>query len=541
MFIIQVSKRKFNTDFFPADLIVEASKALGEEFSNLPFRYQAGFVNIFWNHSDIIRYNQHSKESSSFKMCRGEVERCFVDQKNFRAVNNNGYYLGFKSTKHGISNKPMLSLKEVPGLTKHNPTRWIKKTYQAHGNGSGGGQCAGYTLSDKTSSMMEEWKTKAIAQRNSPKGMVNYKGERIEDVAKSFGGGITRQLSNTPESINVNLLVRIDTEALRQHRSQLELAKGRLKVHKVDTLVRDNGHWLEVKSKLESLSQAAQATQDLVGVKVHYVGDRPLESLFIKALSADGINQRIVEIDRLLIISSQTRGCKVPVLYHEVGTGRYHSNGSILQGYHKSVRYAALKGCYEYDLEAAHQNILVQLLDREGVSFKELDVVREYISNKAGIRISLAEELNTSVVIVKTIIQELTYGAKLYNHHTGAIYDTCSGDQQLIQRVIANPWLIKLATSFSVAHKYLVGDDNKVINAVGIEVNSTKKAKDMAHILQGHERQILDSLIAHCDTKDIAILLHDCVVFYKEQSPEKLSQIVRAETGFNLVFSEEKY
>jgi len=261
----------------------------------------------------------------------------------------------------------------------------------------------------------------------------------------------------------------------------------------------------------------------------------------MKALSADGINQRIVEIDRLLIISSQTRGCKIPVLYHEVGTGRYHTNGSILQGYHKSVRYAALRGCYEYDLEAAHQNILVQLLDSEGVSFKELDVVREYISNKAGIRISLAEELNTSVAIVKTIIQELTYGAKLYNHHTGAIYDTCSGDQQLIQRVIANPWLIKLATSFSIAHKHLVGDDNKVINAVGIEVDSTKKAKDMAHILQGHERQILDSLIAHCDTKDIALLLHDCVVFYKEQSPEKLSRIVREETGFNLVFSEEKY
>jgi hypothetical protein len=108
-----VSKRKFNTDFFLVSLVEEAGKVLQEEFIGLPYRYQAGYVSIFWNHSDIIRYNQHFKEPTSFKMCRDEVERYFVDQKKFRAVNDNGYYLGYKSTKHGISNKPMLSLKKV--------------------------------------------------------------------------------------------------------------------------------------------------------------------------------------------------------------------------------------------------------------------------------------------------------------------------------------------------------------------------------------------------------------------------------------------
>ncbi len=536
-----MSKRKFNTDFFPATLVVEASKVLGEEFSNLPSRYQAGYVNIFWNHSDIIRYNKHSKDPSSFKMCRDEVERYFVDQKNFRVVNDNGYYLGFKSTKHGISNKPMLSLKEKSGFPKHNPTRWIKKTYEAHGNGSGGGQCAGYNLSSRVTGMVGEWIVKAREVQDNPQGMINYNGERIEDVAEQYGGGIVRHLSSASKGVNVNLLVKIDAKALRYHRSQLELVKSRLEVHKVDTLVKDDGHWLEIKSKLESLNQEAQATQDLVGVKVQYVDDKPLESLFTKALSSDGINQRITEINRLLIISSQTGGCKIPVIYHEVGTGRYHSNGSILQGYHKSVRYAALKGCYEYDLEAAHQNILIQILDRQDASFDELDVVREYTANKSKIRIELAEELDTSVAIVKTIIQELTYGAKLYNHSSGAIFKTCDGNRQLIERIVNNPWLNKLFTSFSMAHKHLVGDDKQVVNAVGIKVESEKKAKDMAHILQGYERQILDSLIANCNRKDIALLLHDCVVFYSKQSVDKLSAIVREETGFNLIFSEEKY
>lgn len=535
-----MSKRKFDTDFFPATLISEATKVLGEEFSNLPFRYQAGFVNIFWNHSEIIRHNQHSRKLDSFKMCGDEVERCFVDQRNFRAVNNNGYFLGYKKARLGSSDKPLLSRKRRSGLVEHKPTGWVEQTYAAHGNGVSRGQCPGYKLSTKVSVMMSEWAIKA-EQQDNPQGMVNYKGERIEGVAEQYGGGIVRHLSNTLKVVNVNLLVKVDVKALNYHRTQLELVKSRLKAHEVDTLVKDDGHWSEVKAKLESLNQRNQSGSGLVGVKVQYVDDKPLESLAMKGFTVDGVSQRITEINRLLIISNQTGNSKIPITYHEVSTGRYHSNGSILQGYHKSVRYAALRGCYEYDLEAAHQNILIQLLDRQDASFDELNVVREYTANKSKIRIELAEELDTSVALVKTIIQELTYGAKLYNHSSGAIFKTCDGNHQLIEKIVNNPWLKKLSASFLMAHRHLVGDDEHVMNAVGIEVESKKKAKDMAHILQGYERLILDSLIANCNRRDIALLLHDCVVFYSKQSVDKLSLIVRKETGFNLMFSEERY
>jgi len=40
---------------------------------------------------------------------------------------------------------------------------------------------------------------------------------------------------------------------------------------------------------------------------------------------------------------------------------------------------------------------------------------------------------------------------------------------------------------------------------------------------------------------DIALLLHDCVVFYNRQDPKHLSDIVQEETGFTLQFSEELY
>ena len=234
----------------------------------------------------------------------------------------------------------------------------------------------------------------------------------------------------------------------------------------------------------------------------------------------------------------------IPVIYTEVSTGRYTTKGAVLQGYHKSVRYAALKGCYEYDLEAAHQNILIQLLDQQNSSFPELDVVREYVVNKKKVRERLAKELITTVPIVKEIINALTYGAQLSRSHKHSIFDVCQENKALIERVVTNEWLKKLAATFKQAYTQLVNDDKKIVNILGIEfdhVNKSGKSSEMAHILQGYERLVLDSIIKHSNREDIALLVHDCVVFYNKQSASELSRIVKEETGFELEFSEEQY
>ena len=61
------------------------------------------------------------------------------------------------------------------------------------------------------------------------------------------------------------------------------------------------------------------------------------------------------------------------------------------------------------------------------------------------------------------------------------------------------------------------------------------------HILQGCERQVLDALIKHTKPKDIALLIHDCIVYYTPKNTSDLSRIVFEETGFDLSFSEELY
>ena len=67
------------------------------------------------------------------------------------------------------------------------------------------------------------------------------------------------------------------------------------------------------------------------------------------------------------------------------------------------------------------------------------------------------------------------------------------------------------------------------------------EARELAHILQGYERLVLDVIIEHSNRKDIALLVHDCVVFYNKQSRDELTRIVKENTGFELEFSEKQY
>ena len=277
------------------------------------------------------------------------------------------------------------------------------------------------------------------------------------------------------------------------------------------------------------------------GVKVNNKVTLPLKSLLQKDLKIEDINQRINLIDRLLVIMREERKDAVPVFYEEVKTGRYTTQQAILQGYTKSVRYAALAGCYEYDIEAAHQNILVQLLEKDGVDFPELQAMRDYIANKKEVRISLAKELQTTVDIIKSIIQALTYGARLTTNSRQALYRQCNGDIELLERVVCNPWLKEYTGAFAKSHKALIGSKSRVCNAVGIRREFKRKAPALAHLIQGYERQVLDALIESSERDDIALLIHDCIVFYTPKSTHHLSEIVQKKTGFKLSFSEEKY
>ena len=520
-----MSKRKPYTDLYPSSLLLEAHKVLGEEFSRLPERIQKGYATTFWNHSNIIKHNKHNRKPDSFAMGKKEIVRNFTDPRDFRKVNDNGYSLRPKRTRHGsIESKNILCKESTGGAITYPPTKWLDSTAVAFSRGRKSfikGSKNGFQLSPKIQQLVDDWFEKPIKEISASKGMVNRNGESALEIASEYGGAIIRDISRVPKRVNISLIIYININSLIQHKK--ELAK------RLTTIAE------------EEAEERGSSGEDLGGVKVNIDPTKPSETLTIKDFSREGIRQRIFEINRLLATSREQNSPSIPVFYREVRTGRYTAQNAVLQGYHRSVRYASLRGCYEYDLEAAHQNILVQLLDRKQINFPELDVVREYVTNKQGIREQLATDLNTPIDTVKEILQALTYGAQLTSNKRQKIYESCEGDLELIDRVINNPWLKQFAGTFKIAHEHLIGKNKIIKNAVGIKREIRKKTEAMAHILQGCERLILDVLITNSEPNDVALLVHDCIVYYTPKSRTKLSRIVKENTGFDLEFSEKQY
>ena len=81
----------------------------------------------------------------------------------------------------------------------------------------------------------------------------------------------------------------------------------------------------------------------------------------------------------------------------------------------------------------------------------------------------------------------------------------------------------------------------RTLNAVGVKFERDGEARELAHILQGYERLVLDLLIANSEPNDVALLVHDCIVYYTPKSTAELTRIVKENTGFELQFSEEQY
>jgi hypothetical protein len=222
-----VKRQNLDTEYIPLSLLKEAKEVLGEEFCRLTHRYQVGYVDIFWNNYGLNRSNRHSKELDSFKMSRKYVTRFFSDQKNFRAINNNGYYLGHKETKHGFSNKVSCSRGGKDGYTRHEPTNWVLLTCPAHGGKNVEGRHAGYQLAPKIVRMMETWFIRQLTDEDEePQGMINMYGDKVEDVAKISGGGIFRDMSKVHRRVIVEVLVNINKAALRHHKEQLEIVRN---------------------------------------------------------------------------------------------------------------------------------------------------------------------------------------------------------------------------------------------------------------------------------------------------------------------------
>ena len=529
-------------NFFPKSLLHFTQNKLGSQFTNLPYLFQTGYVNIFWSNNQIIRHNKHNRDPNSFPLSREKILANFTNHKDFNAVNKNGYYLVPKRSKWGVvEGKYNIYRNDKKGGDYQEPTGWLIRTVDAfptYREGGVRGANSGYQLSPQIQEMIEDWFELSDDELGYDKGFINYQGQTPKDFEIEYEGAIRRHLSTIPQTININLEVKINREQLNEHLKINNTIKQYLGEVKKVRIKLGSKQLEEVGSRIEGREESKQQHRQRPGGVNRQL---PTQSLLSKDITLVGIKQRISEIKYLKAMARETQSDFIPLTYKEVSTGRYTTNNLTIQGFHRSVRYASLSGCYEYDLEAAHQNILIQLLQDTDIDMSEIQVLTDYVNNKQIIREMLASAIETTVPIIKEIIQELTYGGQLSRSNKVALFDVCNQDRELINRVCSNGWMKQYRDIFKLASDYLVKDKEEIINGVGIPFAKNTNAQALAHILQGYERQVLDAIIKHSNKDDIALLLHDCVVFYNRQDPKHLSDIVQKETGFTLQFSEELY
>jgi hypothetical protein len=332
--------------------------------------------------------------------------------------------------------------------------------------------------------------------------------------------------------------------SLFEYRFQLELIQEYLESLNLEVIHQGTKEWQKCMEYIEGMTgerkgEGREGTD--WGIVDPKPSLKPLQTLLLKDLTLNNNSQQLIQIKKLFTMLRELDFKGIPVTYELRSTGRYFTTNATLQGYFKEVRYAALHSCYEYDLESAHQSILLQLLDNKGIDFPELKLLREYVENKKVIRQQLSEELQLPLEIAKNILQALTYGARLSRSPEEAIYRECDGNKEAIERVVTHPWLAQYRKVFEKAHKHLIGDKKSFKNALGIVCKKTGVSQQMAHLLQGYERQVIDSLIKRTNKGDIALLLHDAIVFNGKTSSSDLSAFVKRDTGFDLRFSEEAY
>ena len=552
-------------DYFSKSLYLEAESQLGSEFCNLPLRIRTGYIKAFFYNQSISRNNRHVDHAESFTMNAKTTKRFFGKRQLFNEVNNNGYWLRPMNGKHGaVAGKYVVCKKTHEDSNECKPTKWlIKRRYARQTSSHYGipGHANGYELSPKIVELISIWQTKLTNSKykTDEAALVDGKLNNIYDNEKLKKGAIVRDKTVIDESININLMVDINVVSLNMYKELLVRLYEYFNANKIEGITRESNKWEDVenevrnwsfKTKGEERGGAQGKNTETLGVpKGHFHDCMAVKHLFDKDIEKRQVRDQLGEIEKILNYTRELRAPIMPVIYEEKSTGRYFAKHGDLQGYRKSVRYAALEGCYEYDIEAAHQNILLEVFNRKGVDFKGLDVIRDYINHKNRIRNQLASELDVHKSLVKRVITGLTYGAKLVNNKRTSLYKDCNGDQKVIEIVIANKWLKSMEIAFKETSLHLIDGRTSISNAVSINrimkdkstSEGMNKSQAVAHVLQGYERMILDVILEQYNRDEIVLLLHDCAVFKNKINPVDITKVVNKETGFVLSFEEGCY
>ena len=259
--------------------------------------------------------------------------------------------------------------------------------------------------------------------------------------------------------------------------------------------------------------------------------------------------------------ASSGKGFAVPVTYAEAESGRLYPNGFSLAGCVREVKRAALRGCWEYDGDNMHWQLLYKLAKRaakardEEIELPEIErylqtkpFYRKAVADKAGLISAYGRE--QGIAKAKEVLLALIFGASVKSEDPKARIPEIVGLDHLdALRQAVKPLCADMnkARSIVLAHyrdmSRKVHRSDKLVNDAGRtyspEANeSNLDAKELAHILQGLESEILRACIKHAG-ESVVLLQHDGFATSTRLDMRELRNAIKEETGL-LIDMDEK-
>ncbi|MBG6074199.1 hypothetical protein [Polaromonas sp. CG_9.11] len=195
--------------------------------------------------------------------------------------------------------------------------------------------------------------------------------------------------------------------------------------------------------------------------------------------------------------------------YQQSSSGRMYGQGINLQSVNRQVRYAALHGLWDYDIENCHYSILHQMAALAGL---QCPVIEQYLNNKTSIRNGLATDLGLTPRQVKKVLLAMIYGASLSEDPTTAIPSLIGVEpaRSLYEHLFFKALAADIAKARTVVlknHRSFRGGLRNLRGLVMREAGKEARHK-LAHLLQGVESVALEAAHNVCAER-IVLLQHD--------------------------------
>ncbi len=236
---------------------------------------------------------------------------------------------------------------------------------------------------------------------------------------------------------------------------------------------------------------------------------------------------------------------QMEIQFLESKAGRLYSVGGIMQNAPREVRNAAFSGCYDYDVENCHFDLVRQLAARIGM---QTPAINDYLARKSEVRRQIAKDVGVSVKQTKSALIALIYGATM---RCNSFYKDGREVQPAIVGLMGkekaaalfnHPAYLALHQEVKRVRKPILDAAKKhrgnIINPFGKGISTKESAESqLAHLVQGAEALILDTVIQH-HHQNLRMLMHDGFISAVRLDVNQLAATIQNETGFTVSLEE---